>query len=52
MSIVMDEHNVEGSITEIDSHSNMVAVGKHATILAGTVNKVDVIPFTPDYQDM
>ena len=30
----------------------MVFVGKHETILADTVNNVDVRPFTPDYQAM
>ena len=49
MSSVMDEHDVGGSITYINSHENMLIVGNHATILADTVNKVDMIPFTPYY---
>ena len=40
------------SRTGLDSHANMVAVGKYANILADTGNKVDVSPFTTDYQSM
>ena len=38
MSNVMDEHNGDekDSISELESHTNMVVVGKHANILAGT----------------
>ena len=48
---MIDEHNEdeEELITDIDSDANMLVVGKHATILSCTVNKVDVSPFTPDY---
>ena len=52
MSSVMDEHDGGESRTEIDSHENMVVVGKHTPILDDTGNKVDVIPFTPEYQAM
>ena len=41
--------NVE-SCTELNSHANMPVVGKHAYIIAETGKKVDVSPFTPDYQ--
>ena len=37
------------SCTELDSHANMLVVGKHAYIIAETGKKVDVSPFTPDY---
>ena len=52
MSSVMDEHYGGESITDIDSHVNMVVVGKHEDILADTGNKVYVIPFAPEYQAM
>ena len=38
------------SCTELDSHTNMPVVGKHAYIIAETGKKVDVSPFTPDYK--
>ena len=38
------------SHTELDSHVNMPVVGKHAYIIAETGKKVDVSPFTPDYE--
>ena len=43
--------NVE-SRTELDSHANMPVVRKHAYIIAETSKKVDVSPFTPDYQPL
>ena len=46
-----NEMNVE-SRTEVDSHTNMPVVGKHAYIIAETDKKVDVSPFTPDYQPL
>ena len=49
MSSVMDDHDVGESITDLNSHVNMVVVGKHATISADTGNKMDVIPYTQDY---
>ena len=36
--------------TELDSHANMVVVGKHCHILAKTGRQVDVNPFTPTYK--
>ena len=50
----LDSHtkmNVE-SCTELDSHMNMPVVEKHAYIIAKTGKKVDVSPFTPDYQPL
>ena len=43
--------NVE-SCTELYSHANMPVVRKHAYIIAKTGKKVDVSPFTPDYQPL
>ena len=40
------------SRTELDSHANMLVVGKHAYIIAETGKKVDVSPFTPDYKPL
>ena len=36
--------------TELDSHANMVVVGKHCHILAKTGTHMDVNPFTPTYK--
>ena len=38
--------------TELDSHTHMPVVGKHAYIFAETGKKVDVSPFTPDYKPL
>ena len=46
-----NEMNVE-SCMELNSHANMPMVGKHAYIIAETGKKVDVSPFTPDYQPL
>ena len=43
--------NVE-SHTELDSHANMPVVGKYTNILAETGQKVDVSPFTRNYQPL
>ena len=48
----MDYHDGGESIIEINSHANMVVVGKHEIILDDTGNKVDVSQFAPDYQAM
>ena len=48
----MDEHGGGESRTKLYSYANMVIIGKHAAILADTGDKVDVIPFTRDYEDM
>ena len=54
MSSVMNYHDGGEweSRTELNSHENMVVVGNHATILVDNGNKVDVSPFTTDYQSM
>ena len=38
------------STTELDSHANMVVMGKNCVILEDTGAVVDVKPFTPDYK--
>ena len=43
------ETHVESHM-ELDSHANMLVVGKHAYIIDKTGKKVDVSPFTPDYK--
>ena len=50
MSSIIDEHDGGESINELDSHENMVVVGKHATVLSDNGNTVDVILLKPDYQ--
>ena len=35
--------------TELDSHANMVCLGRHAIIIEDTGKTSDVKPFTPDY---
>ena len=46
-----NEMKVESHM-ELDSHANMPVIGKHAYIIAETGKKVDVSPFTPDYQPL
>jgi hypothetical protein len=41
--------NDEKSGTEMDSHANMVVVGRHALVLSNTGRTAEVSPFTPDY---
>jgi hypothetical protein len=41
--------NNERSRTELDSHTNMVVVGRHALVLSNTGRTAEVSPFTPDY---
>ena len=43
------ESDVQKGRTELDSHANMAVVGRHCSILRHTGRKVDVTPFTPDY---
>ena len=40
------------SRTELDSHANMVVIGKHAYIIATSDKTVEVNPFTPDYESL
>ena len=44
------EDTEKHSTTELDSHANMVVMGKHCEILEDTGEVVDVKPFTPDYK--
>ena len=40
------------SRTELESHANMVCLGRHALIIEDTGETVDVKPFTPDYNTL
>ena len=40
----------ESSRTELDSHANMLVIGKNAYILSIIGETVDIVPFTPDYK--
>ena len=40
------------SRTDLDSHANMVVVGKHAAIINDTCRRAEVSPFTPDYESL
>ena len=45
------ERNGDGlSRTDLDSHANMVVVGKHVAIVNDTGRRAEVSPFTPDYE--
>ena len=46
-----NEMNVKSHM-KLDSHANMPVVGKHAYIIAKTGKKVNISPFTPDYQPL
>ena len=46
----MDRDGDNLSRTDLDSHANMVVVGKHAAIINDTGRKVS--PFTPDYESL
>ena len=37
------------SRTDLDSHANMVCLGRHAIIIEYREEMLDVKPFTPDY---
>ena len=38
--------------TELDSHENMVVVGRHAYILKSSGRTAQVCPFTPEYESL
>ena len=44
--------DVEGSRTELDSHANMVVVGRHCLVIEWSGRTAIVSPFTPDYDAM
>ena len=45
------DRDVDGlSRTDLDSHANMVVVGKHAAIINDTDRRAEVSPFNPDYE--
>ena len=45
----MEDAN-ELSRTELDSHANMLVIGRNAYILSKIGETVDLAPFTPDYK--
>ena len=40
------------SRTELDSHANMVVVGKNCYVIGLTGETMDVYPFTPEYESL
>ena len=44
------ETDGDESRTELDSHANMVVLGKHSFIIQWTGKHANVSPFTPDYE--
>ena len=48
----IEGENLGGTRTELDSHANMLVVGRHAYIINFSGRKVDVRPFTPQYKSM
>ena len=44
------QHIWKESRTELDSHANMLVVGKGALVVKQSGKTVEVSPFTPDYQ--
>ena len=48
----IDSENLDGTRRELDSHANMPVVGQHSYTINYSGQKVDVIPFTPQYRSM
>ena len=48
----INEENLGGTRTELDSHVNMPVVGQHAYIINFSGQKVNMRPFTPQYKSM
>ena len=48
----IDEKDLGGIRTELDSHANMPVVGRHSYIINFSGQKVDVRPFTLQYRSM
>ena len=40
------------SRTDLDSHANMVVLGRHARVIAYTGKTAQVSPFTPEYKSL
>ena len=40
------------SRTELDSHANMLVVGKNCYVIGLTGKTMDVCPFTPEYESL
>ena len=47
-----DSNSSSSTRTELDSHANMPVVGKNAFIIHYAGRRVDVSPFTPDYDSL
>ena len=50
--ISIDREDLGGTRTVLDSHANMLVVGRHSCIINYSGQKVDVRPFTPQYRSM
>jgi hypothetical protein len=51
ISAAIDNEDDDGcSRTDLDSHANMVVVGRHALIVSTSGKTAEVSPFTPDYE--
>ena len=48
----MDKDGDESFRTDLDSHANMVVVGKYAEIINDAGRRAEDIPFTPDYESL
>ena len=48
----MDDPDDRESIIELDSHTNMPVISRHAQIISDTGQVAEVNPFTPDYKAM
>jgi len=42
----MGDNDDKSSTTQLDSHANMVVIGKHATVFGKTGKEADVRPFS------
>ena len=47
-----DDSSISESRSELDSHANMIVVGKYALVINDTGKTAQVSPFTPDYNAM
>ena len=48
----VDSEGNDGPTTELDSHANMVVVGKHSTIIAPTEKSCEVQAFSEECQSL
>jgi hypothetical protein len=55
VDLVLDDEDMDAEqsrTTELDSHANMLVVGRHAFIISNTGRVADVNAFMPDYEPM